>query len=457
MAKSKANKAKARQARGRAAMTSPRIQKPRKSQTAVPLSQAARRRVRVATALMDYVAASIDRAGTVTVPADKIVAKDAEGSNAPVNLTEIGEFVERLQRAGKLAHVEKRSNAYLFKVLRRPFANSQRQPTKAVASRSPQLPNIEQMMRAVLAAIDAGAKRHPAVRAAVSNALAIPVSMARSHMSEHSLDGRLPLCIEHHKALGHIQREGRVISILPRGRARLQDSRPFEGDETPKKFRVAEKSLTAVGGSHVANSGDVSRLLQTIPTLPPERLIVLWSNAVKVLAAPSKAAEHERARQVIGAVETAWDALDRRTDEEFAWPNTEVRGGPGTSTVPELRSEGILSYLEYRVGKTAGLPAVVRHSILARVFEGKLPRVFDAEYMRGWGSPGSAQRLRKMAESLAAFARNAKRSDQDRLDEAIRQWEQDLEFLHDRYYVGRFGFGWPTTSINDPVRMLDRR
>ena len=46
-----------------------------------------------------------------------------------------------------------------------------------------------------------------------------------------------------------------------------------------------------------------------------------------------------------------------------------------------------------------------------------------------------------MAESLAAFARTAKRHDEDRFDEAIRHWEQDLEFLHDGYYVGRFGFG----------------
>ncbi|MER9456990.1 hypothetical protein [Mesorhizobium sp. M0478] len=201
----------------------------------------------------------------------------------------------------------------------------------------------------------------------------------------------------------------------------------------------------------------MNRLLQTIPTLAPERLIVLWSNAVKVLSAPSGTAELERARKVLEAVETAWDALDRKKEEEFAWPSTEVRGHSGTLTVPAFRSEGMLSYLEYRVGKTAGLPAVLRQSILARVFEGKLPRVFDAEYMRAWGSPGSGQRLRKMAESLAAFARNAKRSDEDRLEEAIRQWEQDLEFLHDRYYVGRFGFGWPTTSINDPIRMLVQR
>jgi hypothetical protein len=35
--------------------------------------------------------------------------------------------------------------------------------------------------------------------------------------------------------------------------------------------------------------------------------------------------------------------------------------------------------------------------------------------------------------------RNAKRSDEGRLEEASRKWEQDLEFLHDRYHVGRFG------------------
>lgn len=454
MAKSKVRKAKARQAH---AWASPRNLKAQKTKTAVPLGPAARRRVRVAAALMDYMAANIDRVGAVTVPADKIVAKDAEGNNAPVNLAEIGEFVERLQRAGKLAHVEKQPGGYVFKVLRGPVADIQRPAAKFGPSRSSQVPGIVQMMRAVLAAIDAGARRHSEVRAAVAKALVVPASAKTRHTSENSFEGRLSLCIEHHKALGHIQREGRAISILPRGRARLQDSSPFEGNEIPKKFRPTDKPSSTVGVSRAANAGDVSRLLQAISTLPPERLIVLWSNAVRVLATPSKAAEHERVREVIGAVETAWDALDRSKDEEFAWPSTEVRGGPGTSTVPELRSEGMLSYLEYRVGKTAGLPAVVRQSILARVFEGKLPRVFDAEYMRAWGSPGSAQRLRKMAESLAAFARNAKRSDEDRLDEAIRQWEQDLEFLHDTYYVGRFGFGWPTTSISDPVRMLVQR
>lgn len=42
------------------------------------------------------------------------------------------------------------------------------------------------------------------------------------------------------------------------------------------------------------------------------------------------------------------------------------------------------------------------------------------------------------------------RVDTERLPENVnlRQWEQDLEFLHDRYYLGRFGFTWPSPSIH---------
>lgn len=110
----------------------------------------------------------------------------------------------------------------------------------------------------------------------------------------------------------------------------------------------------------------------------------------------------------------------------------------------------MLSYLEYRVGKTAGLSSRERQVILSRVFEGKLPRVFEPAYMEEWGDPKSARRLKKMAESLAAFARNFKRLDEDKYDEAIRQWEQDLDFLYHAYYLGRFGFGWPTTDVGTP-------
>jgi len=147
------------------------------------------------------------------------------------------------------------------------------------------------------------------------------------------------------------------------------------------------------------------------------------------------------------AVEAAWSSLVLAEGELFPWPRTEVGQSSGTSSLSGLRSEGMLSYLEYRVGKTSDLSSTERQSILCRVFEGKLPRVFEPAYMDEWGEPKSARRLRKMAETLAALTRNFKRLDEDKYDEAIRQWEQDLDFLYDRYYVGRFGFGWPSTKV----------
>ena len=58
----------------------------------------------------------------------------------------------------------------------------------------------------------------------------------------------------------------------------------------------------------------------------------------------------------------------------------------------------------------------------------------------------AAARLKKMAETIAALARNAKRRNNASLDQAIRDWEHDLSFLYHTYYVGHFGFGWPSTS-----------
>ncbi|MER9456991.1 hypothetical protein [Mesorhizobium sp. M0478] len=170
---------------------------------AVPLSPAARRRVRVATALMDYIAANNDGQRTVTIPAGRIIAKNADGNNAAVTIDEIGAFVERMRQAGKLTNVETLPDAYAFRIVRRPVT----QRPNAKPGPSSQLPGIGHVMRAVLAAVDAGATRHAAVRSAVSKALALPVSATARHASEHSFEGRLGLCIEQHKALGYIQRE----------------------------------------------------------------------------------------------------------------------------------------------------------------------------------------------------------------------------------------------------------
>jgi hypothetical protein len=110
----------------------------------------------------------------------------------------------------------------------------------------------------------------------------------------------------------------------------------------------------------------------------------------------------------------------------------------------EWQPDGVLGYFDYRVGLGDGRPELVRRSILARVFEGSLPPVFSREYMAEWGVSRSATRLRKMAVSIAAFVRNAKRRTSSDCVQAISEWEADLKFLRDRYYDQSFEFQWPT-------------
>ena len=84
---------------------------------------------------------------------------------------------------------------------------------------------------------------------------------------------------------------------------------------------------------------------------------------------------------------------------------------------------------------------------MKRVFEGALPPVFPPDYMDAWNLPGSAARLKKLAETIAAMARLFKRRHDSRFDDAISDWEADLQFLYDEFYLGRFGFAWPTAKV----------
>jgi hypothetical protein len=72
-----------------------------------------------------------------------------------------------------------------------------------------------------------------------------------------------------------------------------------------------------------------------------------------------------------------------------------------------------------------------------------LPPIESPSYMKEWASPQSAVRLKKMANSIASFARQAKRRRNADMREAVQSWEADLQMLYDEYYVEKFGFGWP--------------
>lgn len=137
-----------------------------------------------------------------------------------------------------------------------------------------------------------------------------------------------------------------------------------------------------------------------------------------------------------------------RSDPEdyFSWPTTDVvHSSLRGELVVDWREEGLLSYLGYHVGATKGILSSKRCEILSSVFEDEIPPAFDIQYLDEWGEPSSPCRLKKLAECIASFARNAKRNQSSNLSDAIRDWEADLLYLYNKYYRGHFNFDWPST------------
>jgi hypothetical protein len=72
----------------------------------------------------------------------------------------------------------------------------------------------------------------------------------------------------------------------------------------------------------------------------------------------------------------------------------------------EADAFGVLAQAGYRVGVTRGEPEAARWRTLARLFQDE---IVHAPPGGEWGSRGSARRLKKLAYTIAALTRNAKR------------------------------------------------
>jgi hypothetical protein len=129
------------------------------------------------------------------------------------------------------------------------------------------------------------------------------------------------------------------------------------------------------------------------------------------------------------------------------WVSTEYTPGIRTAkkNLPPWHQTGMLGHYGYHVGDN-GLPRSKRRDILKQVFLDVLPQLNNSEYVTSWGTPTSEQRLRKMAESIAAFCRNEKRK-RHPSHEAISDWEEDLNWLKNELYGGSFRFQWPWTDM----------
>lgn len=190
----------------------------------------------------------------------------------------------------------------------------------------------------------------------------------------------------------------------------------------PKANKAATKSRPWQPSERKEIAPSASRIIERLPEMSLTDTVRVWRNAIQILGSPDKKKFRPAARQVLDGVENEW--LRRRLDPAsqdgfFAWPSTDAPGGDGAINSLQWMQEGVLGFLEYHAGKGADLSSPTRQGILKRVFEGTIPPAFPKAYLDQWGDPGTAGRLRKIAESLAAFARNAKRRSDTRMDQAV--------------------------------------
>jgi hypothetical protein len=129
----------------------------------------------------------------------------------------------------------------------------------------------------------------------------------------------------------------------------------------------------------------------------------------------------------------------------FEWPTTRVTGGGVTPVPGNWREVGFLKCLGYTVGN-GGRSELDRHIILLTAYITPGPRYLETEYLAKWGPPQSAARLKKIANSIAAFCRNHRRLPNPS-SQAISDWEADLDWLKTTLYDGRHQFQWPGTDV----------
>jgi hypothetical protein len=139
------------------------------------------------------------------------------------------------------------------------------------------------------------------------------------------------------------------------------------------------------------------------------------------------------------------EALDK--SRSFVWPTTTVK--PSLHKLPNdsfKYGEGLLRKYGYKVG-IHGNNQSERLKTLDFIFLHQIDGIQDSEYLIEWGQPNTAKRLQKLAESIAAFTRNAKRDKGKDYRKAIQDWEADLAYLKRTYYDNRFSreFSWPRT------------
>jgi hypothetical protein len=138
------------------------------------------------------------------------------------------------------------------------------------------------------------------------------------------------------------------------------------------------------------------------------------------------------------------EQISGELDASLTRTPTDVPTADGSANAEQWPDVGLLGSLGYKVGKS-GLPVFRRHATLRNAFECEAENFIAKPQAMAWGSPKSPTRLQKIANSLAAFAGNARKKEGD-YSAAIEHWESDLQFLKNEYSQDFQRVNWPATT-----------
>lgn len=229
------------------------------------------------------------------------------------------------------------------------------------------------------------------------------------------------------------KREKRFLAELRKKAAAMQ------GELTPSELRWQERQ------------NEIAALIENVQRASFTKLATEWKKHVALAGYIEETGRNSERldtyTRLIAKIEAEWGRrakLRFNSEEYFDWPSTDAKRGKIGLQGVDWEKEGYLSYLGYHVGESAGVKELERRAILRRTFKMVLPPLVSPEYVRSWGPPSSAPRLKKIADSIASFVRLRKNRGANSYAIAIAEWEGDLRMLYDEFYVAKFGFGWPS-------------
>lgn len=303
------------------------------------------------------------------------------------------------------------------------------------------VPTPMELCRPILMVLRKERMDHESLRKAVAHHLDFPFKAIRT---KFETEGGASFVNSFHLAMQHLHKS-KLIEQSGKTLIAVLDPNGRTGAVPP----MGEFQLRPAPEHSLKWPVDIDKLRAELPTFSFERLLQYFEASTQF----SSSVKGKKLGRQINAL-----AVGLHVHEEFIrrgiiaedgsfihWPSTEAPGGDGSLTLGELPKIGPLKALGYEVGKDAQGPAQ-RCRLLTRAFLEDLPLVQGVEE---WGENDSSQRLRKIAESIAAFARNAKRRKSGSWADAALRWEHDLEYLRVTHYVGRFDNRWrfPSTTV----------